>query len=43
MDKQPTMAEVLQRIRELYAEQPTEKPQNPPPPLPEHIERAIRE
>jgi hypothetical protein len=43
MDRELTIAEALQRIREQHAERPTEKPKTPPPPLPEHIERAIRE
>jgi hypothetical protein len=41
MDEQPTMAEVLRRLREIFREDPDAPPD--PKPLPEEIERTIRE
>jgi len=43
MNEEPTMAEVLQKIRQICAEQPSEKPKPKPRPIPAWIERAIRE
>jgi hypothetical protein len=43
MDELPSMESVLRALRELIAKQSERKPDAIPEPLPEEIERAIRE
>ena len=43
MDEQPTMQSVLRALREMMARAPKDAPDPVPLPLPEEIERAVKE
>ena len=43
LEELPTMESVLRALREMTADKPKREPDAAPQPLPEEIERAIRE
>jgi hypothetical protein len=43
MEDEPTMESILRTLREMHAKDPKVAPDSKAPPVPEEIERAIRE